>query len=113
MCSELTYILTLLSTLLLLSACGLGLNLTSANKVIIFDVEWNPSWDDQAQDRAYRIGQKRDVRVIRLIAEGTVDEVRVSRITTNTILLSPFFLHALLQTLAEIPPPIVQSPIER
>lgn len=57
-------------------ACGLGLNLTAANKVIIFDVEWNPSWDEQAQDRAYRIGQQNDVEVIRLVSEGTVDEVR-------------------------------------
>lgn len=44
--------------------------------MIIFDVEWNPSWDEQAQDRAYRIGQQNDVEVVRLMAEGTVDEVR-------------------------------------
>eukprot|EP00980_Cylindrotheca_fusiformis_P005899 scaffold1242_cov123-Cylindrotheca_fusiformis.AAC.8 len=73
--------LFLLST----KACGLGLNLTSANKVIIFDVEWNPSWDDQAQDRAYRIGQTRDVRVIRLIAEGTVDELYKVQLKDETL----------------------------
>ena len=38
-------------------------------------MEWNPSWDEQAQDRAYRLGQQNDVEVIRLVTEGTVDEV--------------------------------------
>ena len=44
-------------------AGGLGLNLTGANIVVIYDPSWNPSYDLQAQDRAFRIGQKRDVKV--------------------------------------------------
>jgi len=67
--------LFLLST----KACGLGLNLTAANKVIQFDVDWNPSWDEQAQDRSYRLGQKDDVHVVRLVTEGTVDELKYLR----------------------------------
>ena len=55
-------------------AGGLGLNFTGANVVIIFDPAWNPSFDAQAEDRAYRIGQRRDVRVYRLIAEGSIEE---------------------------------------
>eukprot|EP00536_Pseudo-nitzschia_multiseries_P001184 jgi/Psemu1/180418/e_gw1.14.87.1 len=61
--------------LLSIKATGLGLNLTSANRVIMFDVSWNPSWEIQAQDRAHRIGQTRDVRVVRLISKGTVEEM--------------------------------------
>jgi len=55
-------------------AGGMGLNLTAANKVIIFDVNWNPSYDEQAQDRAYRLGQSRKVTVFRLICQGTIEE---------------------------------------
>ena len=51
-------------------AGGLGLNLTSASKVIIYDCNWNPTLDLQAQDRAYRFGQDRHVSVFRLIAQG-------------------------------------------
>mmetsp|Transcript_3344 Transcript_3344/g.8920 ORF Transcript_3344/g.8920 Transcript_3344/m.8920 type:complete len:1185 (-) Transcript_3344:13-3567(-) len=61
--------------LLSIKATGLGLNLTSANMVILFDVTWNPSWETQAQDRAHRIGQKRNVRVVRLISKGTIEEM--------------------------------------
>lgn len=60
-------------------AGGVGLNITSANKVVIFDPNWNPSYDLQAQDRAYRIGQLRDVEVYRLISAGTVEEIVYAR----------------------------------
>ncbi|KAH8820885.1 DNA excision repair protein-like protein [Xylogone sp. PMI_703] len=60
-------------------AGGIGLNITSANKVVIFDPNWNPSYDLQAQDRAYRIGQVRDVEVFRLISAGTVEEIVYAR----------------------------------
>lgn len=55
-------------------AGGLGLNMTGANVVIIFDPNWNPSHDLQAQDRAYRIGQQRHVQVFRLITAGSIEE---------------------------------------
>jgi DNA excision repair protein ERCC-6-like 2 len=55
-------------------AGGVGLNLTAANKVIILDPNWNPAADLQAQDRAFRIGQDRDVDVYRFVAAGTLEE---------------------------------------
>ncbi|KAK0708741.1 P-loop containing nucleoside triphosphate hydrolase protein [Apiosordaria backusii] len=60
-------------------AGGVGLNITSANKVVIFDPHWNPAHDLQAQDRAYRIGQVRDVDVFRLISAGTIEEIVYAR----------------------------------
>ena len=60
-------------------AGGIGLNIISANKVVIFDPNWNPSYDLQAQDRAYRIGQDRDVEVFRLVSAGTIEEVVYAR----------------------------------
>jgi hypothetical protein len=52
---------------------------SEANYVIIFDVDWNPSWDAQAQDRAYRLGQQRDVTVFRLLSQGTIEEMKYLR----------------------------------
>jgi superfamily II DNA/RNA helicase len=60
-------------------AGGIGLNITSANKVVVVDPNWNPSYDLQAQDRAYRIGQTRDVEVFRLISQGTLEEIIYAR----------------------------------
>ncbi len=54
---------------------GLGINLTSATKVILYDLHWNPCMDIQAQDRAYRIGQSQIVHVYRLLSKGTIEEV--------------------------------------
>ena len=55
-------------------AGGLGLNLQTADTVIIFDSDWNPQMDIQAQDRAHRVGQKKEVRVFRLISMSPVEE---------------------------------------
>ncbi len=57
-----------------LKAGGFGINLTKANYVILLDPWWNPSVENQAMDRAHRIGQKRVVTVIRLIASQTIEE---------------------------------------
>lgn len=56
------------------NAGGTGLNLTGANKVVVFDPNWSPAADAQAVDRAYRLGQTRDVSVYRLIGAGTIEE---------------------------------------
>jgi len=53
---------------------GLGLNLTGADTVILFDSHWNPQVDLQAMDRAHRIGQTRTVQVYRLLTAGTIEE---------------------------------------
>ncbi|MCG6498115.1 DEAD/DEAH box helicase [Kitasatospora sp. A2-31] len=60
--------------LLSLRAGGTGLNLSAANQVIHLDRWWNPAVEDQATDRAHRIGQRRDVQVRRLVCVGTVEE---------------------------------------
>lgn len=60
--------------LLSLKAAGTGLNLTRAAHVIHYDRWWNPAVEEQATDRAYRIGQTQPVQVHRLIAEGTVED---------------------------------------
>ncbi|KAF2738528.1 hypothetical protein EJ04DRAFT_428494 [Polyplosphaeria fusca] len=55
-------------------AGGLGINLTSADTVIFYDSDWNPTIDSQAMDRAHRLGQTRQVTVYRLITKGTIEE---------------------------------------
>ena len=60
--------------LISLMAGGTGLNLTSADMVIHYDPWWNPAVEDQATDRAHRIGQKKNVYVMKMIASGTVEE---------------------------------------
>ncbi|MEJ8776969.1 DEAD/DEAH box helicase [Pseudogracilibacillus sp. ICA-222130] len=60
--------------LISLRAGGTGLNLTGADTVILYDLWWNPAVEDQAAGRAHRFGQKNVVQVIRLIAEGTIEE---------------------------------------
>jgi SWI/SNF-related matrix-associated actin-dependent regulator of chromatin subfamily A member 5 len=60
-------------------AGGLGINLMSANHVILFDSDWNPQVDLQAMDRAHRIGQKKEVFVYRLISSATVEEKIIER----------------------------------
>ena len=53
---------------------GLGVNLTGADRVIIYDPDWNPSTDVQARERAWRLGQKREVMIYRLMTAGTIEE---------------------------------------
>lgn len=60
--------------LISLKAGGTGLNLTGADTVIHYDPWWNPAVEDQATDRAYRIGQRRTVQVFKLLARGTIEE---------------------------------------
>jgi len=57
---------------------GVGLNLTGADSVIFFDLDWNPQMDKQCQDRAHRIGQTRDVHIYKLVSEHTI-EVNILR----------------------------------
>lgn len=60
--------------ILSLKAAGTGLNLTRADHVVHFDRWWNPAVEDQATDRAYRIGQHRPVVVHRFVTAGTIEE---------------------------------------
>ncbi|KAM3574460.1 hypothetical protein VYU27_003566 [Nannochloropsis oceanica] len=60
-------------------AGGLGINLQTADTVILYDSDWNPQADLQAQDRAHRIGQKRPVNIYRLVTQGTIEEKIVER----------------------------------
>lgn len=78
------YVIFLLST----RAGGLGLNLQTADTVIIFDSDWNPHADLQAQDRAHRIGQTREVRIFRLVTVDSIEEVFLSFIF-YFVILSP------------------------
>ena len=64
--------------LISLKAGGTGLNLTAADYVIHMDPWWNPAVEDQATDRAHRIGQKKNVMVYRFIAKGTIEEQIIS-----------------------------------
>ncbi|KAK9815514.1 hypothetical protein WJX72_004939 [[Myrmecia] bisecta] len=73
---------------------GLGVNLTGADRVMVFDPDWNPSTDMQARERAWRIGQQREVTVYRLITSGTIEEKVYHRqvykqFLTNKVLQDP------------------------
>lgn len=73
---------------------GLGVNLTGADRVIIYDPDWNPATDDQAKERAWRIGQQRHVTVYRLLSAGTIEEKIYQRqifkhFLSNKILIDP------------------------
>nr|KMM69324.1 DNA repair and recombination protein RAD26 [Coccidioides posadasii RMSCC 3488] len=73
---------------------GLGVNLTGADRVIIYDPDWNPSTDLQARERAWRLGQKREVTIYRLMTAGTIEEKIYHRqifkqFLTNKILKDP------------------------
>ena len=73
---------------------GVGLNITGANRVLLYDPDWNPQTDAQARERSYRFGQKRDVTVYRLITAGTIEEKIYQRqifktALTNSVLQDP------------------------
>ncbi|KAK1166506.1 DNA excision repair protein ERCC-6 isoform X1 [Acipenser oxyrinchus oxyrinchus] len=73
---------------------GIGVNLTGANRVIIYDPDWNPSTDIQARERAWRIGQKKQVTIYRLLTAGTIEEKMYHRqifkqFLTNRVLKDP------------------------
>ena len=73
---------------------GLGVNLTGADRVVIFDPDWNPSTDTQARERAWRLGQTKPVSVYRLMTSGTIEEKIYHRqifkqFLTNKILRDP------------------------
>ena len=67
---------------------GLGINLTAANRVIIYDPDWNPSLDEQSRERAWRLGQKRKVVIYRLMTAGTIEEKILQRQIYKTYLAS-------------------------
>lgn len=60
-------------------AGGLGLNLMTANIVVLYDSDWNPQMDLQAMDRAHRIGQTKIVQVFRLVTPNTMEEKMIER----------------------------------
>jgi SNF2 family DNA or RNA helicase len=68
--------------LLSLMAGGTGLNLTAANHVIHYDRWWNPAVEDQATDRAFRIGQTKNVQVRKFVCAGTLEE-RIDQLITS------------------------------
>ncbi|TPX55248.1 hypothetical protein PhCBS80983_g05482 [Powellomyces hirtus] len=72
-------------TVFLLStkAGGFGINLTSANVVVIYDLDFNPHNDAQAEDRAHRVGQTRDVRVVKLVLDKSVEQHILKRAMTK------------------------------
>jgi hypothetical protein len=97
--------------LISLRAGGTGLNLTAADYVVHLDPWWNPAVEDQASDRAHRIGQDRPVTVVRLVTRGTIEEKILAlhrqkrdlaeRLLEGTDLVAPLDAEALLALLAE------------
>jgi len=87
--------------LLSLKAAGTGLNLTRADHVVHYDRWWNPAVEEQATDRAYRIGQTKPVQVHRLVTEGTVEE-RVAAMLAAKRALADAVLHGGETALTEL-----------
>ena len=84
---------------------GLGINLVGADTVIFYDTDWNPAMDAQAQDRAHRIGQTRDVHIYRLVTEHTVEENIIAKanqkrhlnmLSIEQVILQPNFFWLIL-----------------
>ena len=74
MCNKFNNDKSIFCALLTTKVGGFGLNLTGADRAVILDPDWNPANDNQAVDRCFRIGQKRDVIVYRLITMGGIEE---------------------------------------
>ena len=74
--------------LISLKAGGVGLNLTAATTVIHLDPWWNPAVEDQASDRAHRLGQTKPVTIFRLVAMGTIEEQMLSLHAAKRSLIS-------------------------
>lgn len=70
----------------------MGVNLTGANRVIIYDPDWNPATDTQARERAWRIGQEKDVTIYRLLTAGTIEE-KVIKLHLNRYNFLPYFFY--------------------
>jgi SNF2 family DNA or RNA helicase len=87
--------------LLSLKAGGTGLNLTRADHVIHVDRWWNPAVEDQATDRAYRIGQTRPVQVHRLVTAGTIEQ-KIGELLTRKRSLADAVLGAGESALTEL-----------
>ena len=81
-----------------LKAGGTGLNLTAANHVIHFDRWWNPAVENQATDRAYRIGQDRKVLVHKMISKGTIEE-KIDQLISEKVSLASDILQVNGETL--------------
>ena len=84
--------------LLSLKAGGTGLTLTAADHVFILDPWWNPAVENQATDRAFRIGQKRNVLVHKMICKGTIEE-KIDRLIAEKVSLATDVLQVTGETL--------------
>ena len=73
--------------LLSLTAGGVGLNLVGANRMFLLDIHWNPALEQQCSDRIYRVGQKKNVTIYRLICEKTIEE-RIEQVQQHKIELA-------------------------
>ncbi len=97
--------------ILSLKAGGFGLNLTEANQIVHLDQWWNPAVEAQATDRAYRIGQKRNVQVRKLICQGTLEE-KISAIQKNKVDLAQQIVLASKQELTQLSTDDLKSLLE-
>ncbi len=95
-----------------LKAGGTGLNLTAADHVIHFDRWWNPAVEEQATDRAYRIGQTKPVQVHRLVTQGTIEE-RVALLLERKRALADAVLGGGEAALTELDADELRDPVTR
>ena len=94
--------------ILSLKAGGFGLNLTQANQVIHYDQWWNPAVQDQATDRAFRIGQKRNVQVRYFLCKGTLEE-RIALMLNSKKDLAESIVHSTKNTITEMSPDVLRE----